>query len=70
MPRLKSSREIIETLEVHGFTFISQNKGSHAKYFNSITKMTVIVPVNRREIPFGTFSSIVRQSGLSKDDFE
>ena len=31
---------------------------------------TVIVPSPRKEIPIGTFRSIVRQSGLSTDDFK
>lgn len=53
-------------LEKHGFTFKSQ-KGSHAKYVKGAA--TVIVPHPRKEIPYGTFLSIVRQSGLAKDDF-
>ncbi len=32
--------------------------------------MTVIVPASKREIPYGTFMSILRQSGLKKQDFE
>jgi predicted RNA binding protein YcfA (HicA-like mRNA interferase family) len=32
--------------------------------------LTVIVPAAKREIPYGTFISILRQSGLSKHDFE
>jgi len=31
---------------------------------------TVIVPSPRKEMPHGTFASILRQSGLSKADFE
>lgn len=31
---------------------------------------TVIIPDNRKEIPQGTFRSILRQSGLSQEDFE
>ena len=69
MPKLYSSREIIKVLEENGFVFVSQ-RGSHIKFFNSITKSMVIVPANKRQIPVGTFSSIVRQSGLSKENFE
>jgi len=32
-------------------------------------KLIVIVPHPKKEIPVGTFSSIVRQSGLTKGDF-
>lgn len=49
--------------------FISQ-KGSHAKYrLVKGTTYTVIVPMAKKQIPLGTFRSIVRQSGLNKEDF-
>jgi predicted RNA binding protein YcfA (HicA-like mRNA interferase family) len=66
MPKLPSSREVIKVLEGHGFVFVSQ-KASHAKYRKG--SATVIVPVPRKEIPIGTFRSIVRQSGLSSKAF-
>lgn len=68
MPKLFSSDHIIKVLKKNGFTFVSQ-KGSHEKYFNEETMEIVIVPANRKEIPFGTFKSILRQSGLSREDF-
>ncbi|OHB10859.1 MAG: hypothetical protein A3H60_01885 [Candidatus Zambryskibacteria bacterium RIFCSPLOWO2_02_FULL_44_12b] len=69
MPKLFSSRHIILILEKNDFVKISQ-KGSHIKLFNRTHKLTVIVPANKREVPMGTFGSIVRQSGLRKEDFE
>jgi predicted RNA binding protein YcfA (HicA-like mRNA interferase family) len=65
MPKLYSSKHIIAVLEKHGFIFISQ-RGSHAKYRKG--KHTAIVVIGKREIPRGTFASIVRQSGLNKVD--
>ncbi|WP_374760701.1 type II toxin-antitoxin system HicA family toxin [Lacihabitans soyangensis] len=45
-------------------------KGSHAKFRKGINPvLTVIVPMNKKEIPFGTFRSIVRQSNLTMEDF-
>lgn len=67
MPKLYSSRHIISVLLKHGFCEVSQT-GSHKKFYNGI--MTVIVPAGKREIPIGTFLSIVRQSGLLRKDFE
>ena len=71
MPKLYSSREIIKALGCKGFGFVSQ-RGSHAKYLKQIRTRSfmVIVPMNRKEIPHGTFRSIVRQSGLRAEDFE
>ena len=53
-----------------GFHFISQ-KGGHAKYRKEGNPTrTVIVPAGRKQIPIGTFNSIVRQSGLDKKDLK
>ena len=38
------------------------------KYEKSV--LTVIVPANRKEIPFGTFRSVLRQANLSEEDFK
>ncbi|MFA6126974.1 MAG: type II toxin-antitoxin system HicA family toxin [Bacteroidales bacterium] len=66
MTKLPSSREVISILERNGFVFISQ-KGSHLKFNKGV--FTVIVPAARKEIPIGTYKSIVRQSGLSESEF-
>ncbi len=70
MPRLHSSLHIIKILEQNGFVFVSQ-KGSHAKYRKGehVSTVTVIVPTPRKEIPIGTFRSIIRQSKLNQEDF-
>ncbi|MEQ1835380.1 MAG: type II toxin-antitoxin system HicA family toxin [Candidatus Nitrotoga sp.] len=67
MAELYSSRAIVNILLRHGFIFISQ-KGSHKKFRKG--ERTVIVPDPKKEIPLGTFASILRQSGLSKKDFK
>jgi len=67
MSKLLSSREIISILEKNGFSFVSQ-KGSHCKYIRN--GYVVIIPHPKKEIPSGTFMSILRQSGLKKEDFK
>ncbi len=70
MPKIYSSRYIIKVLQGKGFIYIGQ-KGSHVKFRKSgKSNLTVIVPANRKEIPFGTFKSILRQSSLIKEDFK
>jgi len=70
MPKLYSSFFILKILEAHGFIFISQ-KGSHMKLRKEGNPtLTVIVPAGRKEMPMGTFRSILRQSQLSITDFE
>ncbi len=69
MPKLYSSDEIVKTLQRKGFIYVSQ-KGSHAKFRKCGKRiLNVIVPMAKKEIPFGTFKSILRQSNLLKDDF-
>ena len=67
MSKLLSSRDIISVLEKSGFIFKSQ-KGSHCKYVKD--SYVVIIPHPKKEIPAGTFMSIIRQSGLKREDFE
>jgi predicted RNA binding protein YcfA (HicA-like mRNA interferase family) len=67
VPKLYSSRHIIAVLLKKGFVEIDQT-GSHKKFRRD--ERTVIVPSPRKEIPYGTFASILRQSGLKKSDFE
>jgi predicted RNA binding protein YcfA (HicA-like mRNA interferase family) len=67
MPRLYNPKHIIKVLEKNGFVCVSQN-GSHLKLKKE--EYTVIVPVHSKEIPVGTFRSLVRQSGLIKDIFK
>ena len=69
MPKRYSSKEITRVLEHQGFKFVSR-KGSHIKFKDLSGSLTVIVPADRREIPVGTFRSILRQSKLEEKDFE
>ena len=69
MPKLFSSDEIMKALAKKGFIFISQN-GSHAKLRKvGNPTLTVNVPADKREIPVGTFRSILRQSHSIESDF-
>ncbi|PKL15483.1 MAG: toxin HicA [Spirochaetae bacterium HGW-Spirochaetae-5] len=58
---------MISVIERNGFIFKSQ-RGSHCKYVKE--GYIVIVPHPKKGIPTGTFMSIIRQSGLKKEDFE
>lgn len=55
-------------LKKHGFVEVGQ-KGSHKKFRHPENRRIVIVPDPRKEIPSGTFLSIVRQSGLDRKTF-
>ena len=71
MPKLPilSAHKTIKALNSIGFQVVSQ-KGSHIKMKgkNGDEILTVIIP-NYKEIPMGTLKSIIRQAGLSSDEF-
>jgi predicted RNA binding protein YcfA (HicA-like mRNA interferase family) len=71
MPKLPvlSAREVVKGLNNQGFQVVSQ-KGSHIKMKKKTSKETriVIIP-DYDEIPVGTLKSIIRQSGLTPEEF-
>ncbi len=63
-------REVKRKLEAAGFNEVS-SKGSHFK-FAKVTRhgtYTAIVP-QHREVSVGTLRSILKQAGISPDEFE
>ncbi|MBD3232075.1 addiction module toxin, HicA family [Candidatus Dependentiae bacterium] len=68
MSKLYSSSHIQKILEKLGFVFVSQ-KGSHGK-FKKNNGLIVILPMNKKEIPFGTFRSILRQAKIDLNVFK
>lgn len=71
MPKLPtpSAREVIRALSSLGFQVVSQ-KGSHIKMKKIAPDETriVIIP-DHPEIPTGTLKSIIRQAGLTDEEF-
>ncbi|MBI5826648.1 MAG: type II toxin-antitoxin system HicA family toxin [Deltaproteobacteria bacterium] len=62
-----SSRECISALERAGFRVVRQ-KGSHVVLHRNNPFAQTVVP-ERREIGKGLLRSILRQAGLSADEF-
>jgi predicted RNA binding protein YcfA (HicA-like mRNA interferase family) len=63
-------REVKRKLEATGFAQISQ-RGSHVKFIKHTEQgvRTAIVP-QHREIQVGTLRSILRQAGITTEEFE
>ena len=68
MPNRYSSIEIETVLVKLRFHFTSQ-KGSHKK-FKTDTGQICILPANRKEIPVGTFRSILKQMQITNEEFK
>jgi predicted RNA binding protein YcfA (HicA-like mRNA interferase family) len=70
MSRLPSltPRQVVAALTKCGFTVISI-VGSHYQLFNERTRRHTTVPHHTRDLPRGTVAAIIRQAGLTRDEF-
>ncbi len=67
LPRGVSGKECVKALERAGFTVQSQ-KGSHVRMRHTDPYAQVIVP-NHRELRPGMLRAIIRDAGLTVDEF-
>ena len=64
-----TAKEIIKLLKQKGFE-LDRVKGSHHIFIHSVRKNRVVVPMHNRDIPIGTFFSILKQAGIDKDELK
>lgn len=68
--KILSGSEVCKILSTNGFVQVRQ-KGSHIIMQKKLNNSTITVPVpNHPEIKIGTLQSIIRQSGIAKEQFE
>ena len=68
--RKLSGKEVCAILRNAGFEEV-RRRGSHIVMQKKISQGTITVPVpDHREIRIGTLQSIIRQSGVQRDEFE
>lgn len=68
LPRI-SGQDIVSALERGGYRLV-RTRGSHHYLRGSGREVLVTVPVHGpRTVPAGTLSAILRQAGLTVDDF-
>jgi len=62
-------KQVIRALQRAGF-YIHRQVGSHARLIHPIDPARrVTVPIHNEDIPKGTLSSIIKQAGLTVDEF-
>lgn len=64
-----SAAEVLRKLRHAGFVFDRQAKGSHEIWWNPNTRSRTTVPNHPGDLPEGTVRAIVRQAGLTVDEF-
>ena len=68
--RILSGREVCAILARHGYIQV-RRKGSHIVMHKRDQDGTITVPVpDHAELRTGTLQSIIRQSGIAKNEFE
>jgi len=64
-----SAAEVIRRLRRAGFLFDRQAKGSHEIWRHPVTNRRTTVPNHPGDLPEGTVRAIVREAGLSVEEF-
>ena len=62
-------REITRKLKSFGFSFDRQAAGSHEIWYNSDSDKYTTIPNHSGDLPEGTLRAILKQAGISPDDF-
>ena len=68
MPRRYLPREVLRVLEYLGWRIV-RTRGSHARLKREDGSRPVTLALYRRELPPKTLNSILKQSGLSLNEF-
>lgn len=61
-------RVVIKKLRKLGFVFRRSTGGSHEIWWNEKLRKTCVVP-HHKEIRLGTLRSIIKQTGISEEEF-
>ncbi len=63
-----SAKALIKILLNNGYSY-TRSKGSHKVYYNPESNKTVIVPMHgKKDMPKGTFFTVLRQAGVDHDE--
>ena len=62
-------REITKRLRQMGFEFHRQAAGSHEIWYNAETRRYTTIPNHSGDMPEGTLRAILKQAGITPEDF-
>ena len=62
-------REVVTRLHNFGFEFDRHARGSHEIWWNPKTHCRTTVPHHPGDLPEGTLRAILRQAGITPDEF-
>lgn len=62
-------KDVIRKIRSAGFEFDRNAKGSHELWWNPVTRARTTVPNHPGDIPEGTVRALLKQAGISPEDF-
>lgn len=62
-------RQIVKKLKLLGFAFDRQAAGSHEIWYHAQTKRYTTIPNHPGDMPEGTLKAILKQGGISTEEF-
>lgn len=62
-------RDVARRLQRFGFVLYRSGRGSHEVWISSETGQRTVLPNHPGDLPEGTLRAILRQAGISEDDF-
>ncbi|RJP74735.1 MAG: type II toxin-antitoxin system HicA family toxin [Candidatus Abyssobacteria bacterium SURF_17] len=62
-------KDVIRKLKKVGFQFDRHAKGSHEIWWNPTTRARTTIPNHPGDIPEGTLRAILKQAGISPEEF-
>lgn len=65
-PSLKP-KDIVKILLQKGFV-LDRSRGSHQVWLHPVSRKRTIVPMHNKDLPTGTFYTILKQAGINKDE--
>ncbi|KKQ74001.1 MAG: hypothetical protein US96_C0044G0005 [Candidatus Woesebacteria bacterium GW2011_GWB1_38_5b] len=70
MPKLPSfkPRQLIKKFEKAGYV-IDRQRGSHVILYHPKERKRLTIPMHVKDLPKGTLNSIIKQSGLTREEF-
>ncbi len=69
MPKIYTSKEVIKKLQKLGFIEDRQSR-SHKVFYHPVTQTRAVIPFHLKELPKGTFAAILRESKITRGEFD
>jgi len=69
MPKVYTPKQTLAKFKKLGFV-VDRQSGSHIILYHLQKKTRAVIPFHIKQLPKGTFSAILRESKITKEEFE